>query len=257
MNSFSELIEKLANGTNVLDEGEKQALVLQARVLEQAASIVTGMVAPGSGLVKIDNTSINNAQINTVNINDATIQHATAGDGNIILDQNGIRIIENSGLSQTWFAFRDPTNTYSIWYFTTYGSDDFAIAAGSGNTTGSMNLYFPFADGQDSVFQLKEDPAQANRSLGVLYQGDYGSRLNLGSAGKIDMRVEGTSGGSTFIRMMETTTTPPGGGTDAFHMYMKGDKVIIQFNASGTAHYFYLDLTATTNQSWIYSATAP
>lgn len=39
--------------------------------------------------------------------------------------------------------------------------------------------------------------------------------------------------------------------------YMKGDKYIIRFFDGTNDHFFSLDLTATTNQSWVYSLTAP
>jgi len=42
------------------------------------------------------------------------------------------------------------------------------------------------------------------------------------------------------------------------NMYMKGDKLIIEFrDGSSAGHWFSLDLTATTNQSWVYAAAAP
>lgn len=56
----------------------------------------------------------------------------------------------------------------------------------------------------------------------------------------------------------EQATTPPRATQNtAFISYMKGDKFIIRFFDGTNDHFFYLDLTATTNQSWIYSLTAP
>lgn len=56
----------------------------------------------------------------------------------------------------------------------------------------------------------------------------------------------------------EMTTTPsnPQAGQEV-RMYMKADKLVVQYYDGITTKYFYLDLTATTNQQWIYTLTPP
>ncbi len=64
------------------------------------------------------------------------------------------------------------------------------------------------------------------------------------------------SDSSFTINERSTTPTLPASNTQ-MHMYMKGDKVVWVINAAGTPRYYYFDATATSNQSIIYSATAP
>lgn len=62
----------------------------------------------------------------------------------------------------------------------------------------------------------------------------------------------------THLTWNERTTTPsnPKAGQEV-RMYMKADKLVVQYYDGTTTKYFYLDLTATTNQQWIYTTTPP
>ena len=40
-------------------------------------------------------------------------------------------------------------------------------------------------------------------------------------------------------------------------IYMKSDKLVVHFFDGSASHYFTLDLTAVSNQSWVHSASAP
>lgn len=42
-----------------------------------------------------------------------------------------------------------------------------------------------------------------------------------------------------------------------FRIYRMANKLVVQTNTGGVHHYFTLDLTATSNQSLVYSATPP
>jgi hypothetical protein len=55
----------------------------------------------------------------------------------------------------------------------------------------------------------------------------------------------------------EVSTTPsnPVSGTQG-NIYIKGDKLVIQFNDGGTVRYKYLDLTGT-GVTWTHTTTAP
>lgn len=253
--SFSQLIEKLAAKSD-LNEAEKQELVLQSRSIEQAASLLNSMVSPGSGIVKIDN-----AQINTASIRNADIISATAGGGDVSIDTDGIWITNQ----QAAMGFEDTNgNRFNLTIYSD-GTNNISIQ----NSLPGQGVIQEVAmtDLSNRYAEVREDETQANRLLFRVNDATTGARITIGDT--IDMRSEGgTTGGriaigegllsgSAFLRIVESVSTPSAGGSDAFHMYMKGDKLIIQFDALGTAHYFYLDLTATVNQSWIYSATAP
>lgn len=59
------------------------------------------------------------------------------------------------------------------------------------------------------------------------------------------------------VTLIELSTTPsnPTSGTQV-RLYMKGDKIIIQYNDAGTVRYKYLDLTGT-GVTWVHTTTAP
>lgn len=64
-------------------------------------------------------------------------------------------------------------------------------------------------------------------------------------------------GSDAVITIAETSNTPsnPDQGTEA-RIYVKGDKLIVQFNDGGTLRYKYLNLSGI-DTLWHYSATAP
>jgi len=66
------------------------------------------------------------------------------------------------------------------------------------------------------------------------------------------------SGHHEVVTIDEQSSTPstPTAGTEA-NLYMKDDKLILQFDHSGTVKYFYLNLTAASNQQWQYTTSAP
>lgn len=267
---FSELIKKLADSSDVLSPQEKQEIYLEARNIEQSASILNAVIKPGTQTLVIDNADINHALIDDAEITDATIENATitgatitnaeidsatAGDGFITIDTNGISIDNNV---QGYFSIKDAAGNRNKIFLTADGSNG-AYFVNEADPNGGIWFRIKLTTGSDGTPELRlvEDPAQSDRPYLRLTAGPQGARFALDDTAKIDLRTEGSSGGSTFLRMLETTNTPPAGSTDAFHMYMKGDNLIIQYDAAGTPHYFYLNLTATSNQNWIYSATAP
>jgi hypothetical protein len=75
------------------------------------------------------------------------------------------------------------------------------------------------------------------------------SQLHLGStAGLADS-------GTICIDEKDTTPANPSDGSQA-KVYMKSDKIVIQYNDAGTVKYRYMDLTDTT-ATWTYTTTAP
>ena len=59
---------------------------------------------------------------------------------------------------------------------------------------------------------------------------------------------------TTYSEQVSTPASPSAG--SEFNMYMSNDKIVIQYNHTGTIKYYYLDLTAGT-AVWTYSTTAP
>ena len=244
MNSFSTLIEKLAKDSTSLTAMEKQEIVLQAKQLENAASAVNGMIVPGTSTLKVDNAIINSAKITN-----AEILTATTGNGDVVLDGTGVTVRNNQ---EATLKFQDKNGNRDNLYIWSGLSDELNMS----NVTGDGKIKFAVlndVDGTTPYLMMERDPADTSRFWVHTGEGVNGVRLQLGEDALIDMRTQGSSGGSTFIRVRETTVTPPSAGNDAFHMYMKGDKFIITSNGK----YWYLDLTTSSNQSWIYSATAP
>lgn len=92
---------------------------------------------------------------------------------------------------------------------------------------------------------------------------NYGLWVGAASGGSGTNRSIHVNGGESYFnghfKMQELASTPTIGTAGAqLDAYMKADKFVIQYkDAGGTARYFYLDLTTTANQSWIYSAAAP
>ncbi|HEB28089.1 MAG TPA: hypothetical protein ENI05_09995 [Porticoccus sp.] len=66
------------------------------------------------------------------------------------------------------------------------------------------------------------------------------------------------SGSAAAITIDEESATPANPTADVqLRVYMKADKLIIQFNKAGTIHYFTIDLTATASQQVAHTTSAP
>jgi hypothetical protein len=237
--SFSTLLEKLAANSG-LTPAETQSLVLEARRLEDAASLLNKIIKPGSSILVIDGLIADHAEIRS----------ATAGGGDITIDETGIWM-ENQ---EADFGFRDTNGNIGNIYIASNLQNFLNFV----NTiVGAGHLFTTELTNEANQISIQEDTSQTDRILVQIYNSTQGARLNIGT-GKIDLRAEGTGGGSTFMRMIETTNTPPNpsASADAYHLYMKGDKFIIQFNDGGTVRYKYLDLTGT-GVTWVHTTTAP
>lgn len=175
-----------------------------------------------------------------------------AGGGTVFLDRFGVNLLDQLGA-----------------LYIGVGADQYAISIGSAadgsmqiaNDVGAVRLY-PNTDtlANSPAFTVIEDTSLSDRLLVQLSRGTLGSRLILiGTGGNafLDLRAEGESGGQTFIGIHETSTTPgnPASGTFG-HIYLKDDKLIIQFNDGGTVRYKYLDLTGT-GVTWVHTTSAP
>lgn len=230
---------------------EKKELMLEARRIEQAASLVTSIIHPGTKILVVDGLVANNADI----------QSATTGGGDVVLDDSGIHIKNNI---EAAFSFEDVDGNFNTIYIVSGLSNQLSIL--NNNADGSINLKqrTSLDTNTSGRIELYEDSV-AGRILLSLRDGDGagGAKMNIqGNTysslilhnGLIELRVED---GARFLRMREGTDTPaePSAG-DAFHMYIKGDKLIIQFNDAGTMRYKYLDLTGT-GVTWVHTTSAP
>lgn len=66
-----------------------------------------------------------------------------------------------------------------------------------------------------------------------------------------ELEVDGVVG------LVSQAANPALGPASGVHIYEFGTSLVFQFNVAGVAHYFTLDGSATTDQSLVYSATAP
>jgi len=147
----------------------------------------------------------------------------------------------------------DFSNTGDI---TTYGS-----IIGSGVTTeivganltlgrlevNSGSITFYRIQGAESVTLAADTSMSDNR---IIYLPDAN-----GTLGTVNGNQDFTSIASQTFTERSGTPSNPTSGTEA-RLYMKGDKLIIQFNDGGTVRYKYLDLTGT-GVTWTHTTSAP
>lgn len=176
-----------------------------------------------------------------------------AAGGDVIIDYLGVGFKNQTGK----LTFETLAGQWQDVYISINDTDYLTFVNGTGHA--GFGFVVDSTANYSMLLRIYEDPTQAERLLLECGDEEYaqGVRFEMGN-GLIDFRTQGTSGGSTFMRMRETTTTPPvpGNSLDAFHLYMKGNLLIIQSNNGGTLHYRYIDLSGTST-TWVYSATAP
>jgi len=92
--------------------------------------------------------------------------------------------------------------------------------------------------------------------------GSFGTRVTIGAGSQFGSPSGGDPGAGaisldTHINLDEMSSTPssPTAGTMC-NIYMKADKLVIQYNQGGTVRYKYLDLTGT-GVTWTHTTTAP
>jgi len=177
-----------------------------------------------------------------------------AGGGDVTLDEFGITFENQQGSVN----FKNTAGSLlDILIYSDSGNDlVLKNAAGTGASDGGVRIDISTDTPETIRAWFGEDPIQDDRMVLDLQGGSQGARIEMD--GLIDLRTEGLSGGSTFLRMRETATTPPNpsASSDAYHLYMKSDKLIIQYNDGGTVRYKYLDLTGT-GVTWVHTTSAP
>jgi len=128
----------------------------------------------------------------------------------------------------------------------------------AGSTQGGRVLLYT-AEDHDGTYDYYDIEA-TSATLTIHNSANQG--LALSGAGNASLTgslsAVGTVASDSSFTINERSDTPsiPTSNTQV-KQYVKGDKLIWWFNAGGTAHYFYIDLTATADQQVIYSATEP
>lgn len=249
--SFSALIEKMASG-QTLDELEKQELVLRARALEQAEALFTSMVVPGTQNMSIQNLTATNLTIDNGDIIlDDNSLRIDVGNGEIIIDGDGITLDNSVGR----INFRDSNGDITM---TIYGDVDDSMVFQQNKVNSEMVFSINLSVLAAANMVFREDPDQNNRAQLDIGVGPQGSKFTLGGTASIN--GSGASGGATYVQIEDSPVTPPtpaANGTLAdAHIYHKGSKLIFQYEDSGTVRYKYLDL-AGTGVTWVHTTSAP
>jgi hypothetical protein len=173
-----------------------------------------------------------------------------AGGGNVVLGADGILFANNQ---QSALAFEDTVGGTETIIIYSSGSDELVLA----NQTGSDGIRINTDSATHQVLEWRfiEDTGLAERALLVLTPATKGARLNVGNEIFID--GEGGSGGQTAITFYPSSVTPSTpSATNEASVYIKGTKLIFQYNDAGTVRYKYLDLTGT-GVTWVHTTTAP
>ena len=257
------LVQKMQISPVQIVVGEGLSDISRRLGLIQAGEFRTGNgLEPGSGFsgVRIGYPAFTYASEawNVAGVNNDVIQVGIrASDGKLIAGGGNVRV-DADGI---WIA----NNTASLNFsnLAGYGGNTFIYV----NTNDDLGI-FNFGDGKavmmvvrntddtDQTVSWREDSV-ANRNVLEISDGAQGGRLLITGVADIDFYTQGDSGGSTYMRMMETTVTPTAPGfSNAFHLYMKSDKLIIQYLDGATVRYKYLDLTGT-GVTWVHTTSAP
>lgn len=244
--AFSDIIMKLAEASDALSPAEKQELHLQAKSLENTNSMLQHMIQPGSNVITVDGLVANRATINV-----AEIMDAKAGNGDVSIDGQGMWIKNQ----QAAFGFEDTNNERFNIYLSSSGTN--ALQLNNKIPGAAIMLRTELTSGPADI-RIDEDDAMADRIMLRVepLDGGNGGRFNV--ADKFEFRAESFAGnGETFMRVMQATNTPAlPGQNDAFHLYLRNNKLILQYNDAGTIRYKYLDLTGT-GVTWVHTTTAP
>lgn len=100
-----------------------------------------------------------------------------------------------------------------------------------------------------TIFEFKTTPSGSSSAL---------TRLKISSIGNIILWNTSGCADCATLKFQEKDTTPTNPTQDVeVKQYMKGDKLIWQFNNGGTVRYFYIDLTQTAAQQVQHATTPP
>ncbi len=183
------------------------------------------------------------------------------GEGVLVMDDNGITIIApDVQIDKNAYKFRyDDAETGPLvgaWYTYKNGTilqSTLISGDGDGDIGGVTSARLTLAvDGIDT----------GDAGITIQAQSDVGIskiRLISNSTGRlVYMDADEIRLTEGLMRLTERTTSPatnPGSGNES-NIYLKADKLVLQFNDGGTIRYKYLDLTGT-GVTWVHTTSAP
>lgn len=285
---FDELLVKIANN-ETLTPLELENFRQEAKALGEIKNLVKGWVIPGSGIPFIRNLKAENIFIPTgelqlgtpapgqgfsgVRIGQPAFEYAgelwnIAGISNDVL-QFGIRASDgklvfgggDGHLDEFGLTFQNQEGF--VQFLDTLGNGTMQIHSDGDNFLVLKNAYggkgltllIDSAAHNVMQFDFTEDGSLAERSLFQIFANNKGSRLDVGSEIFID--GEGAGGGQTAITAFPSSATPSTPSqSNEVSIYLKSNKLIFQYNDTGTTRYKYLDLTGT-GVTWVHSTTPP
>lgn len=256
--NLADILGKLADG-QTLSANEKQDMMLQVRRMQEAEALLTSLIQPGTKILNVDGLVTRDAKIEAATITDAdivnaTIDQTTTGKGDVSMDDQGIWVTNQ----QAAFGFEDTVGNRFNLYLYSSGDDYLGLIndiAGKG-----IEMFCKMTDLTASRLTWVQDDVQANRMKFWLQEGTQGLRAVFGQGSDVELYVKGTVGGATFLRMSPTLVNPPTPTNTtsgvAPQIYIKGTKIVFQFEDAGTVRYKYLDLSGT-GVTWVHTTVAP
>lgn len=197
-----------------------------------------------------------------------------------LLTLKGIMGFEATNSTNDWLLYTHTDDTFRF-NFQGSGNDEITIessgAVGIGNTfpgsfnaaannlvvgtgTGNEGLTIYAQNNSFASLYFADGTTGSQQFAGWLDYNHSTNQMSLGTNGATALSVD-SSGGLVLektVYFKEVASTPSVGTIDTvMNMYMKANKLIVQWNDNGTTKYFYLDGDATSDQSWIYTTTAP
>lgn len=189
--------------------------------------------------------------------------------GDIEFNEFGIFFRNQEGL----ISFQDTNGIYDN--LDIYSSADDAMVfknsvGGGGGGAATGGFVWHVDDAAHYVMQaelIEDDGGTAGILLFRLFPGTNGAKLVLGASGSYDFKLVAPfdTSDSMYISMSggdgsAAFATPPDPGNNSLlstaHIYIRNQKLVIQYNDGGTIRYKYLDLTGS-GTTWTHTTSAP
>lgn len=119
--------------------------------------------------------------------------------------------------------------------------------------TGMEARLWPY-DGTFNGFKVGANSAP-DYTLDVYGTGGISGDLRLGAGLAVGSQSLDPHTGTIAVQEISSTPSDPASGTQ-MNIYMRGNRLIVQFNDGGTVRYKYLDLSGT-GVTWVHTTTAP
>jgi hypothetical protein len=142
------------------------------------------------------------------------------------------------------------TALYGVGHITVTGSDtDVDVFFGNAGITSAGATYGSAGNAWAGVGAGRWRVKKSRAGIPVGFQGASSTEMGLAPSGVFAAGIPGA------VTLQERSANPsdPTSGTEG-RIYIKGDKLVIQFNDAGTVRYKYLDLTGT-GVTWVHTTT--